>query len=271
MNLDYSFILPLGYYIPDGYELVNKRSLILFNWTNDFIVQKIKTRENDNSDIANENEIEIDQSETQLGKFTINDPAYIFENLLLYSNLNADPFASDFKLISNFSSNGYNFLTSIKSYDDDLDTLTFKAIVTKNNNSKAKKEFEFNLKGLRKIYQLKDFNYSFDPNFLYRERINRDEITKLPKEKILEALTSFIGYKNKGISIYQLELLKLIKNKKVIVNKLSIERNFIFRWWYFLNIDLDIVSKKFENNKITENTRKLAKTIASIWCFKIFT
>lgn len=105
-----------------------------------FYCQKIKTRENDNSDIANENEIEIDQSETQLGKFTINDPAYIFENLLLYSNLNADPFASDFKLISNFSSNGYNFLTSIKSYDDDdLDTLTFKAIVTKNNNSKAKK------------------------------------------------------------------------------------------------------------------------------------
>lgn len=32
----------------------------------------------------------------------------------------------------------------------------------------------------------------------------------------------------------------------------------------FLNIDLDIVSKKFENNKITENTRKLAKSIASI-------
>lgn len=30
LNLDYSSILPLGYYIPDGYELVNKRSLILF-------------------------------------------------------------------------------------------------------------------------------------------------------------------------------------------------------------------------------------------------
>ncbi|UBX98898.1 hypothetical protein [Mycoplasmopsis synoviae] len=109
MNLDYSSILPLGYYIPNRYELVNKRSLILFNWTNDFIVQKIKTTENDNSDIANENEIEIDQNETQLGKFTINGPAYIFENLLLYSNLNADPFASDFKLISNFLSNDIIF------------------------------------------------------------------------------------------------------------------------------------------------------------------
>ncbi|MFL0990438.1 hypothetical protein ACJOMJ_03995, partial [Mycoplasmopsis synoviae] len=91
-----------------------------------------------------------------------------------------------------------------------------------------------------------------------------DKITKINKEKIIEVLISFIDYKNKGISIYQLELLKLIKNKKVIVNKLSIERDFIFRWWYFLNIDLDIVSKKFENNKIRENTRKLAKSIASI-------
>lgn len=204
MNLDYSSILPLGYYIPDGYELVNKRSLILFNWTNDFIVQKIKTTENDNSDIANENEIEIDQSETQLGKFTINGPTYIFKNLLLYSNLNADPFASDFKLISNFSSNGYNFLTSIKSYDDDLGTLTFKAIVTKNNNSKAKKEFEFNLKGLRKIYQLKDFNYSFDPNFLYRERINRDEITKLPKEKYLKLLQVLLVIKIRELAYINL-------------------------------------------------------------------
>lgn len=79
--------------------------------------------------------------------------------------------------------------------------------------------------------------------------------------KLLQVL---LVIKNKGISIYQLELLKLIKNKKVIVNKLSIERDFIFRWWYFSNIDLDIVSKKFENNKITENTRKLAKSIASI-------
>ncbi|MBD5788899.1 hypothetical protein MSGX11T_02659 [Mycoplasma synoviae GX11-T] len=49
-----------------------------------FYCSKNKKTENDNSDIANENEIEIDQKETLLGKFTINDPAYIFENLLLY-------------------------------------------------------------------------------------------------------------------------------------------------------------------------------------------
>ncbi|MFA7700115.1 hypothetical protein [Mycoplasmopsis synoviae] len=254
LNLDSNSLLSLSNYVPVGYELVNKSQKITFNQSNDFVVKKVKASQSTprKSDVINQDKVVLDQSNNTRNSITINGPAYILDTL----NLSRTTFPSDVVFNSSFSVNGYTFLNVVvKSYDDALGTLSFSSTVVNSSNPSVTGEFDFNLSGLQQTKRIFSVGTKFNQNLLYSRKLTNATADQLSKEEVLSGLTSFTGVDQEFTVNY--DLLDLIRKNRVFVNTMQIQDN-----GTKLNLNLDLLSKRLENGKVTEtNVRLIDKEI----------